>query len=319
MLRTVGMEIEMQMVQDQRGRPSSHETTRILFENLCRKYGYTLAADRTTNSVVGVKGAPYGYIDPDNSVANLEVSFKPTKTIHDMNTQFTQARGELKECAPGLSFLSLSRQPVMSDDAGTYEKYVCRKGIYPVVRLRGWEHRVGLTTSSTQPCIGVSLQEAICAVNCLQALSCVFIGLFANSPIFMGRETGKMESRADTWNQFMATSRFPNDRMMVGLPERKFYGWPDYLQRIWNHTPPFLPDEGGTDYKKSLCLIPDDPMSMQDFLGSQSPMPFRVFNGTDFTQERWVRSSGFHVDKGFWWAFWAARIRAELDPSIPPP
>jgi len=92
------------------------------------------------------------------------------------------------------------------------------------------------------------------------------------------------------------------------------------LRAIWNNVPVFFPDviEMGESYKKAISLIPYENMTMLEFLGQGKHRKFRQFNGKDFDTIKLVSPSGFHVDKGFWWPFWSARIRAEFDASIDP-
>ncbi len=321
-MRKIAFEIEIPMVTDKDGSPSTRENIETIFKNLCDTHGYHLMIDPTTQAIVGAKDAPYGNVTPDNSVSTLEVSLDPEKDLHDLNAKWKQCLEEMHAAAPkDVHFLSLSRQPKMPDDLETYHTMVCKKGIYPVILERAWDHRKGLTSASVQPNIDVAPGEAISAIRCINALSGPTVGLFANSPLFSGQPVGLMESRETTWRDFMSTSKVENDRRMIGMLE-PVSTWSQYLRRLWDHPIVFFPDmrDGGEgEYKKALCLVPEDrSLTMLEFLRSPQACTFRLFNGSDFDTAIPVAPAGEYVDKGFWWAFWVARLRGSFDPRIDP-
>lgn len=304
------------MVKDLQGNPPSLDEIHTIYQNL-QKEGATPLYDPTTHALVGVHTS-HGSVTPDNGMTTIEFSLDPSTNLQDMHSRWMAQLQEVKKSAPkDIVFLSLSRQPVMPDDSETYQKFVAQKGIYPVLRSRGWDHRNGLTTAAVQACIDVSVDEAMRAIEVLQGLTPWIVALFGNSPLAYGKQAGIMESRLASWDRLMATSHIAADQNVINVMKEAPESWCDYLYAVWNHPPVFLPAEGtGQEYKKALCIVPVDPhMTMLDFL--EHGGMFRTYTGETYDEPKHVSPSSFYVDQGFWWVFWGARLRMTLPGSDP--
>lgn len=188
------------------------------------------------HSDIGVNGI-------DNGFNLLETAHAPVPAGHNGLAQLAQAmQRDLSDvvralATQGLALTSLAQHPTAGSGPEQYARAVAPKSIYQyLTTLRGWSHAAGIDAKAQNgPTTGLTIENAIPALNLLLATSPAFIALFANSPFEDARPSGLMETRMTLWPRMVATSRVSADRARTGLPPQWFTSLDDYF--AWTFAP----------------------------------------------------------------------------------
>jgi len=160
-------------------------------------------------------------VTTDAGIGLVEVNDTPCRSLWDVDRNyrnFFKPFYELFSSKGGL-VLGYGIQPISKNS-----RWV-KKGRYETIR-KVLPSSVDVVTlgAASQVHIDVMPEEVIPAVNTMNALSGVFIGLFCNSPVWQGRESGKMALRETFWEKF-APER-------SGIPEMTFFDSEHYLNYV---------------------------------------------------------------------------------------
>ncbi len=149
-----------------------------------------------------------------------EISIPPQKDLHSLCRIYSNALDEVQEtisCIGG-EMLGLGVNPFCRQiNWAKKTRYEClAQGVSP--------GSMYLTLGAASHVhIDVSLQEAVYALNAMNALSGVIIALCANSPVFNNQETGKMAFREHWWDNLSSRA---------GITPSKFNTTSEYLQYV---------------------------------------------------------------------------------------
>ena len=184
----------------------------------------------------------------------------------------------------GAVVLNAAQHPHCRIDEDFYRTVRAPKPIYDDwVGHRGWNHRVGIDAKAQNgPTTAVPVAQAAQALDVILALAPAFIGLFANSPLEGGRETGRLENRLTIWPRMFANARHAGDRRLSLLPERPFGTLGAYFRWAYGdgtamQTVPALVTR---DYKGApACRVAGDP-SVLDFLAGDTWQAEHCVDGT---------------------------------------
>jgi len=221
------------------------------------------------HSDIGVNGI-------DNGFNLLETAHAPIPAGMNGLAQLARAmQRDLSEvvralATQGLALTSLAQHPTAGTGPAQYARAVAPKSIYRyLTTLRGWSHTAGIDAKAQNgPTTGLTVENAIPALNLLLATSPAFIALFANSPFEDGRPSGLMETRMTLWPRMVATSRVKADRERTGLPPQWFTSLDGYF--AWTFAPGTVmhaipPDHGSYKGGAAFFVAGDGTMNAGDF------------------------------------------------------
>lgn len=273
-LPSLGAELEMVVIDETGASACISAGYFAALEAIRRPYGNTRLeriGDVTValHSDIGVNGI-------DNGFNLLETAHAPVPAGRNGLAQLAQAmQRDLSDvvqalATQGLALTSLAQHPTAGTGPAQYARAVAPKSIYQyLTTLRGWSHAAGIDAKAQNgPTTGVSVDNAIPALNLLLATSPAFIALFANSPFEDGRPSGLMETRMTLWPRMVATSRVRADRERTGLPPKWFTSLDDYF--AWTFAPGTVmhaipPDQGSYKGGAAFFVAGDGKMNAGDF------------------------------------------------------
>lgn len=170
----------------------------------------------------------------------------------------------------GAVVLNVAQHPDCRIDDAFYRAVRAPKPIYDDwVEHRGWSHWVGIDAKAQNgPTSAIPVGEAARALDVILALAPACIGLFANSPLEAGEETGRLENRLSIWPRMFATARHPGDRRLSRLPDQPFATLGRYFHWAYGEGTAMqtVPARVTRDYKGApACRVAGSP-SVLDFL-----------------------------------------------------
>ncbi|MDP2630395.1 MAG: glutamate-cysteine ligase family protein [Candidatus Uhrbacteria bacterium] len=321
---TVGAEIEKVFSDIKIG--ESHAVGSAYFNNLLtlkEKRGEESHLKTIGDISVGVS-TPHGEEGLDNGFNLGESATGPftqqeggLAALHDiLVNELSDVQTALSQ--EGATIINMSNHPLVHITQELYTKLRAPKPLYNLLIERGWAHWEGIDAKAqNSPSTGVTVYNAVDALNVILAVSPALIALYANSPFEQGRVTGYQESRLTMWDKVFGPSSSRGDFKLCQAPERPFINLRDYFEWMFGsgtnmYFVPFSREEG--DYKKfsEMTLINGSP-SLLEFLQQQS-WGGKIF-GTRANVE--VVPTMSHVELHQWTQFIGARIRYKFNDAIP--
>lgn len=271
------------------------------------------------HSDIGVNGI-------DNGFNLLETAHAPIPAGRNGLAQLAQAmQRDLSDVVraldtQGLALTSLAQHPTTGTGAQQYDRAVAPKSIYRyLTTLRGWSHAAGIDAKAQNgPTTGLTVANAIPALNLLLATSPAFIALFANSPFENGRPSGLMETRMTLWPRMVATSCVKADRERTGLPPQWFTSLDDYF--AWTFAPGTVmhavpPDQGSYKGGAAFFVAGNGTMNAADFFRGGPVEGQAVGNG----ERAILTPSAAHFEFLQWSNFLDFRLRFAFGTPGPAP
>ncbi len=265
-LRKIGIETEYPVVWD---RDFSQFPIQRVFPNFL-KFGFEpIFDDIFQEELIGLKRGER-VISTDAGIGLLEINEPPYESLWDAE----------KNC---FSFFQWVRDLFYSHRA-----LVLNYGVQPVSKEGGWVNKgrydilkrilpvkVNNITlgAASQVHIDLHLSEVTKAVNTMNVLTGLLIALFANAPVYMGKDSGLMAIRETFWDEFVPERS--------GIPSR-FSSYEEYIEKMLE-LPLLLKRQNGKYIKYGLPF--------ENFLNDLDE---------DF--------SGFHIHEGTVW--WDSRLRS---------
>ena len=260
--RQSGLEFEFLAVQKENGEAITRPIVKELWKAWGKKKGVTTYYDVATKQPVGVK-----YIDrkgrevivnTDAGVDVIEFGFMPHATLQECEQDAHVVMRDFMSVASrfGVVLLDLGLQPKTPYHFPDLKsEKIWYRGFPRILRVG---HDMFHNIAAHQPCIDVSPEESLDALNTFNALAPCFIALCANSGVGEWEFQTYHEVREKRWDIFAQANNLPQ---ISGIPVKPFSSWEDYLRYNWSI--PVLSVHRG----KTLHVIPSNP-TIAEFLKS---------------------------------------------------
>ena len=236
--RKIGLEYEFLAVQKENGEAVTRDIMKAIWRDWSEQPHVILYTDPATRQPVGViyrqKDGQEVIVNTDAGIDVVEFGFLPFTMLKDCEQNM---RGILKEflavaARHGAVLLSYGMQPkTPSFFPDLKTEKIWYRGF---LRFEGlaMRHSFAHNIAAHQPCIDVTYDELIPALNILNGLSGVVIALFANSGWGELRAQCCHEEREHRWNQWSEGS---GERVAFsGIPRAPFNNLVDYLKLNWS-------------------------------------------------------------------------------------
>jgi carboxylate-amine ligase len=190
-MRTVGVEEELLLVEQQTGAPTA------IAERLLRRWKSDVgaAADRSAGPDRGLAGT----IEAELQQQQIEVDSAPCTSLTDLEHQIR----DMRRRADGLARTSAGRAVAIATSP-----LPVSPEMMPSTRYQAMAERFGLTIVEQLTCgchvhVGVdSPQEGIGVIDRIRIWLPVLIALSANSPFWQGNDSGYASYRSRAWQRF---------------------------------------------------------------------------------------------------------------------
>lgn len=229
------------------------------FEPIIEHYRKTLTGVRRER-----KDGRLDIINTDNGVGLLEFSPGPEKDLHKALREWQKLARVILSILKEKDFLmlGLGMHPVNFDDRNRRTE----KDWYLILCRWLANHYRFMSPAAHQCAVDVTHDEALRAVNTLNALSNLAVALCANSPIAGRKLRSLKEFRLTIWDSAAAKAGHPDGDFFGQAPDRPFKDFDDYLHRMWQLKSAIF-SEG---YKKGGKYIPGFPKFERFILSGHS-------------------------------------------------
>lgn len=237
--RSIGLELEFLAVQLENGQAATRDLIKQIWRKWGQNDGVETYIDFGTKQPIGVIYTLPDHrqmkVDSDAGVSVIEFGFLPFPTLQACENNLKTIIKEFLDIANsiGVGLISYGLQPQTPyyfPDLKT-EKLWYRT--FPRLYERG--HSLFHNIAANQPNIDVSVGEALKVVNTFNALSPLFIALFANSGVGEWKIQNHLEEREWRWNEWLKD--YPKIR---GIPENPFDSLEAYFEYNWSITLPAI-------------------------------------------------------------------------------
>ncbi len=204
-----------------------------------------------------------------------------------LNEAITRELKDVHEAlkAEGAGVVNMSNHPMVEVNEEAYRRFVVPKPVYSyLVHGRHWDHMAGIDAKSqNSPSTGVSVRDAVPALNAVLAFGPAFIALYANSPFEAKKVSGMQESRMMIWERMFAGSISEGDRNLCRMPQAPFRNLREYFRWMFGPGTNMLfvieSSDSSAAKKSDRLIVIDGNPSILDFLKGKEWMG-RVF-GTE--------------------------------------
>ncbi len=247
--RKIGLEQEFLAVDLETGQAISRDQIKQIWKKWGESPHVDTYFDYGTRQAVGVKyhqkDGREVVINTDAGVDVVEFGFLPFPTLQEAEKNAREIIREFQEVAQesGVGLISYGLQP---KTPYFYPDLKSEKMWYRgFVRLYERGHSGFHNIAANQPNIDLTLDEAIPAVNMANALSPLFIALFANSGAGEYKIQEHHEQREHRWNLWMKGEG--RREKISGIAEHPFESFEDYFEYNWTIPLPAV-HRGSTQY-----------------------------------------------------------------------
>jgi len=164
----------------------------------------------------------------------VELSGKPLKTLHEVDEEMKEHISEIKEITKnhGIAWYSCGMNPFLKNEDIPWmpkERYKIMKDY--LITKGNLSHYMMKQTATIQANLDyIDEEDAIKKFRISYGVNGIVTAMFANSPIYDGKETGFYTKRSDIWKY--------TDPERCGIPKDVFspnYSYDDYLNFVLNN------------------------------------------------------------------------------------
>ena len=169
-------------------------------------------------------------VTTDASIFITEINLPPTETVKESDRDTKELLGKLDIALEplGLEFLGIGMFPFTVPK--NYD-YMCNKAFVKYVLSRYFNMSIMHRIAACQYWFDVPKERLVEYINIMNRLSGICTALLGNSPFSNGKRNLDIAERALAWEEI--AGRYPSDVRIVGVPDREYAGFLDYLEHCF--------------------------------------------------------------------------------------